>query len=98
MGKVVLCFLITSLLKLMNCHQLDSLFNHFLNNCHDIAIPEVPAKNAKRSTFSKFVVVKDGMPFVQSTDKKKLYPAWLMSQAFKPGHTGRRKTNPRPKF
>ena len=20
----------------LNCHQVDSLFNHFLNNCHDI--------------------------------------------------------------
>ena len=56
--------------------QLDRLVNHFLNNCNDLAVQEVPSKKKeKKSTFSKHVVVKDGRPFFQSTDKKELYPA-----------------------
>ena len=65
----------------LSSQQLLSLVNHFLSNCNDIAVPEVPAKKkAKKSTFSKYSTIKDGRSFGQSTDKKESYPAWLMSQ------------------
>ena len=78
--------------------QKNRLVNHFLNNCIDIAVPEVPAKKTKRATFSKFLINKDGRPYIESSDKMESYPAWLMSQVYKPNHSGRRKTNSRPKF
>ena len=75
----------------LNKDQLQTLFNHFISNCNDIALPEVPIKKPRKSSLNKYVNYVNGRPFVQTSDKTESHSAWLFNKAIKP-NKGKKKT------
>ena len=75
----------------LDSDQEEHLFNHFISNCNDVAIPEVPKKKPKKSSFSKYVTYNNGRPCIQTSDKTESHYAWLFNNALKPNQRGKKK-------